>query len=200
MQARPATSLERHRFGAVRTLNLHAGKFTRAEAAARVEAWLRAKQVELSGDVLVITGRGAHSLGGIPVLKNATQRVLSRLRRLGVVESFGEENAGSFVVGLAPLRSLMEAPARKRSPIPAPGRAEPPIHGLTADTLERLRELASRAIEALGVKKATEGQVTREMLRQFGVLVRAAPAGTAVDSWVAAAVLRALRDYEDSDR
>ena len=60
-------------FGPLRTLNVRASKLTGQDSAARVEAWLRSKQVELTGEVLVITGRGAGSLDGIPVVKEATQ-------------------------------------------------------------------------------------------------------------------------------
>ena len=122
----PAAAFERVRFGPLRTLNVRASKLTRQESAARVESWLRSKQVELTGEVLVITGRGAGSLDGIPVVKEATQKVLNRLRRLGVIESYGEDTPGSFIVSLAPLRSLLEAPARRRNPAP---RTNPPASG-----------------------------------------------------------------------
>ena len=46
------------RFGALRTLNLRLSMPTAHEAAARVEQWLRQHQVQQSGEVLVITGRG----------------------------------------------------------------------------------------------------------------------------------------------
>jgi hypothetical protein len=181
-------------------LNVRAGKFTGAQAAARVEAWLRSKQVELSGDVLVITGRGAGSLGGVPVVKNATHRVLVRLRRLGVVTSFGEDTPGSFVVQLAPLRTLLEAPARRRTPVARPTRRVPAINGLSSGTRDRLHYLAGRALDALGVKNATAEQIAREMIRKFTVIARAAPIGVDTDAWVDGAITRALREYEESDR
>jgi hypothetical protein len=200
MRSRQPTSLERVRFGPTRTLNVRAGRLTGVEAASRVEGWLRSKQVEMGGEVLVITGRGAGSIGGVPVIKNATHRVLNRLRRLGVVASFGEETAGSFVVELAPLRSLLEAPARRRSPVGQPTRRAPAIHGLKPATRDRLHYLSTRAIDSLGVKDVSEDQVAREMVRQFTVIVRSAPAGVDTDSWVDAAITRALREYEESDR
>jgi hypothetical protein len=194
------TSLERVRFGPLRTLNVRVSMLTGAESAARVEAWLRSKQVELTGEVLVITGRGAGSLGGIPVIKEATRRVLNRLRRLGVIQSFGEDTPGSFIVALAPLRSLLEAPARRRTPAPVSVRKGPGIQGLKGKTRERLRYLAIRAIEVLGVKDASDGLVAEEMARQFTMIVRTAPSGVDADKWLDGAITRALREYAESDR
>lgn len=200
MRAKQPASLERVRFGPTRTLNVRASMLTGDESARRVESWLRSKQVELSGDVLVITGRGAGSLGGIPVVKEATRRVLNRLRRLGVVESFGEDTPGSFIVALAPLRSLLEAPARRRTPAPAPAEKGSHIQGLKAETREKLRYLAGRAIDALGVKSASEELVAGEMVRQFSMIARTAPAGVDADKWLEGAITRALREYAESDR
>lgn len=200
MRSRQPTSLERVRFGPTRTLNVRAAMLTGQEAAARVEAWLRSKQVELRGEVLVITGRGLGSVGGIPVVKNATHRVLTRLRRLGVVDNYGEDTPGSFVVSLAPLRSLLEAPARRRTPAPQATRKNSGIRGLQPETRDRLRYLASRALDALGVKDVSEDQLTTEMIRQFSMIARAAPAGTDTDVWVDAAITKALQEYAELDR
>jgi hypothetical protein len=156
--------------------------------------------VELTGDVIVITGRGAGSIDGIPVIKDATQLVLNRLRRLGVIESYGEDTPGSFVVSLAPLRSLLEAPARRRNPTTTEVRRTPSIHGLKPATRDRLRYLASRAIDALGVKDPSESVVEGEMARQFSMIVRTAPTGVDADKWVDGAVAKALREYAESDR
>ena len=49
------------RFGADRTLNLRESLPSAAEATTRAEAWLRQQQVQQSGEVLVITGRGARN-------------------------------------------------------------------------------------------------------------------------------------------
>jgi len=200
MQPKKRTSLERVLFGPLRTLNVRASRLTGQESAARVESWLRSKQVELTGEVLVITGRGAGSLEGIPVVKEATQRVLDRLRRLGVITSYGEDTPGSFIATLAPLRSLLEAPARRKTPAPASSRRTPSILGIKPETRERLRYLATRAIEALGVKAASEEQLASEMARQFSVIARTAPSGVDADKWIDGAITKALNEYIDADR
>lgn len=162
---------------------------------------MRSKQVELTGEVLVITGRGAGSVGGVPVIKNATTRVLSKLRRNGVISAYGEDTSGSFVVELAPLRSLLEAPTRRRSPnAPPVRRRAPSIQGISPETRERLHYLAARALEALGVKQASEDQITREMIRQFSVIAGAWSGGTDTNVWIDAAIRKAIRDYAESDR
>ena len=143
MRRRQPASIERALFGPLRTLNVRASMLTGRESSARVEAWLRSKQVELTGDVLVITGRGAGSVGGIPVVKDATIRVLNRLKRLKVIDSYGEDTPGSFVVRLAPLRALLEAPARRSTPAPVPSRRKPNILGLKPETRFRPDEEAS---------------------------------------------------------
>ncbi|HEY5544723.1 MAG TPA: hypothetical protein VIK50_01605 [Gemmatimonadaceae bacterium] len=200
MRSSQPRSLERVRFGRLRTLNVRASMLTGAQSAARVDAWLRSKQVELSGEVLVITGRGAGSLGGVPVVKEATRRVLNRLRRLRVIESFGEDTPGSFIVVLAPLRSLLEAPARRRTPAPTLTRQSSGIQGLRRETREQLRYLATRAIDALGVKDASDGLVAEEMVRQFTMIARTAPQGVDADRWMNGAIARALLEYSESDR
>ena len=199
MQPKKRTSLERVLFGPLRTLNVRASRLTGQESAARVESWLRSKQVELTGEVLVITGRGAGSLDGVPVVKEATHRVLDRLRRLGVITSYGEDTPGSFIATLAPLRSLLEAPARRKTPAPASLHRTPSIQGIRPETRERLRYLAVRAIEALGVKAASEAQLASEMARQFSVIARTAPSGVDADKWIDGAITKALNEYIDAD-
>ena len=200
MRPRELASIERARFGPLRTLNVRVSLLSGEESARRVESWLRSKQVELSGDVLIITGRGAGSIGGIPVVKESTQRMLSRLRRAGVIQAFGEDTAGSFVVQLAPLRSLLEAPARRKGSRPPPTRKTANIQGLQSDTRDQLRYLSGRAIDALGVKEPNERQILTEMERQFSVFARTAPAGAETDRWLNSAISRALTEYAEDDR
>ncbi|NUQ11870.1 MAG: Smr/MutS family protein [Gemmatimonadaceae bacterium] len=196
-------ALERLRFAGGRTLNLRTGLPTGDEAALRVDRWLRTKQVELSGDVLIITGRGASSLGGVPVIRESTRRVLNRLRRAGVVASYGENTPGSFVVTLAPLRDLLQAPRRRGARHTDPGAAvhadvAGAIDGLKSETLAGLRALALRAIEALGVRQPTADMVNAEMQRQFTLLASSAPGSGDPDRWLADAIARARREFEDS--
>jgi hypothetical protein len=200
MTSRGLASLERARFGPLRTLNVRASMLSGEESARRVESWLRSKQVEITGEVLIITGRGSGSIGGVPVVKEATQRVLARLRRAGVIQTFGEDTPGSFVVQLATIRSLLEAPKRREKHQPASPRKTSGIQGLRSETRNQLRYLAGRAIDALGVKKATESQINVEMERQFSVIVRTAPTGVDTDKWLESAISRALIEYAEIDR
>ncbi|MGI8617895.1 MAG: hypothetical protein ACR2L6_02255, partial [Gemmatimonadaceae bacterium] len=107
-------SLDEASYGPGRTLNLRASLPTAAEATARAEAWLRERQMAQAGDVLVITGRGKSSDGGVAVLKPAVEWLLFSLRRRGVVAEWREHNEGSFAVSLAPVSALFDAPKRKR--------------------------------------------------------------------------------------
>jgi hypothetical protein len=200
MRPTKLASIERARFGPLRTLNVRVSLLSGEESARRVESWLRSKQVELSGDVLIITGRGAGSIGGVPVIKESTLRVLNRLRRAGVIQAFGEDTAGSFVVQLAPLRSLLEAPARRKGSRSAIPKKKANIQGLKSETRDQLHYLASRAIDALGVKKPSESQILTEMERHFSVFARTAPVGVDTDRWLNSAISRALIEYAEEDR
>src|SRR5918992_4314091 len=102
------------RFGSERTLNLRAALPTADEAARRAEAWLRQQQIAQAGDVLIITGRGKGSPDGLSVVREAVIRLLYSLKRKGVVASHEEHTAGSFVVTLAPMHALLEAPRRQK--------------------------------------------------------------------------------------
>jgi hypothetical protein len=200
MRPRELASIERARFGPLRTLNVRVSLLSGEESARRVESWLRSKQVELSGDVLIITGRGAGSIGGVPVIKESTLRVLNRLRRAGVIQAFGEDTAGSLVVQLAPLRSLLEAPVRRKGLQSSIPKNKASIQGLKSETRDQLHYLASRAIDALGVKKPSESQILTEMERHFSVFARTAPVGVDTDRWLNSAISRALIEYAEEDR
>ena len=106
------------RFGASRTLNLRTSLPTGSEAAQRVENWLRQHQALKSGEVLVITGRGNNSEGGVSVVREASIRVFHELRRKGVITNFIEHTAGSFVVALAPMSAMLDAGKRRREQAP----------------------------------------------------------------------------------
>ena len=196
--SRAQSALERLRFGEARTLNLRDGLPTGAAAARRVEQWLRAKQVEAPGQVLIITGRGANSLEGIAVVRDAVARTLRLLRRKGVVTAFRDHTAGSFVATVAPLRTLFEVPARRRLQPSAHRDGPAPVAGLAPDTLARLRALAARALESLGVQVPTATMVDAEAQRQFSLLAKGAPPGEPLQPWLRNAIERAVNEYDDA--
>ena len=165
------------RFGASRTLNLRASLPSGDEAAERLEKWLRERQATApKEEVLVITGRGRGSEGGISVVRESVVRRLSSLRRRGVVREIREHNPGSFVVTLAPLSALVDAPRRRREA--PPPRPDPrALAALEPGTRDALRVLAERALDALGVPGRPKGFVEDEMVRQFERLAPAAGEG-----------------------
>lgn len=187
------------RFGAGRTLNLRASLPTADEAARRAEAWLREQQVAAAGEVLIVTGRGNQSEEGISRVREAVIRVLHSLRRRGVVSAHAEHTAGSFVVTLAPMQALLEAPRRRRERTPAPKPAAPEsLEALGEETRLLLRHLAERVLDALGVQDR-DPFMEGEMLRQFGILAGTIPrelAGPERERALQRAVRRALDDYE----
>jgi len=158
------------RFGAQRTLNLRESLPTPEDAVARTEAWLRQQQVDRADEVLIITGRGNKSEGGVSIVRDAVLRRLLVLRRRGVVRGHTEHTPGSFVVVPAPLSALWESPRRKRGRGIAPPPATPPsLEDLDEETRVMLRNLAERALEGLGLKD-TAAFLQGEMLRQFGAI------------------------------
>ncbi|PYP75693.1 MAG: hypothetical protein DMD35_20635 [Gemmatimonadetes bacterium] len=183
------------RFGAARTLNLRESLPTGAEAARRLDAWLRQHQVQQSGELLVITGRGNNSASGIAVVRETTLRVLQELRRKGVVQEFGEHTPGSFVVTVAPLKAMLDAKRRDTAPtLPAPP-APPTLSALEDSTRDQLRVLAERSLDALGVRERGPF-VEDEMLRLFGELAAAAGNGPDREARLRAAIRRALTEVD----
>lgn len=176
------------RFGATRTLNLRATLPSAAEAAARVDSWLRQHQMQGSDEVLVITGRGNNSEGGVSVVREAAIRTFHELKKKGVTADFTEHTAGSFVVTLAPVKAMFDAAARRRAPAPLPPPPAPPtLAALGAATRDELRVLAERSLDALGVRDRGPF-VEAEMLRLFGTL------GAGIGEGSAAERERRLRD------
>jgi hypothetical protein len=158
------------RFGPARTLDLRASMPTGADAVRRAEPWLRERQMARAGDVLVITGRGKGSPGGVAVVREAIRKLFGTLKRKGVVASFEEHTAGSFVVALAPVRALFETVPRSRSNDSRVKPADPrELRALDAPTRAQLRALAERSLEVLGAPR-TAGLVHDEMVRQFSIL------------------------------
>jgi hypothetical protein len=184
------------RFGAANTLNLRDTLPTADAAQARTEAWLRQRQVDRAAEVLIITGRGNQSEGGVSVVREAVNRLLLVLRRRGVVSGHAEHTPGSFVVTVAPLQALWESPRRNRGRGVAPSPPTPPsLDDLDAETRSMLRDLAERSLEGLGIKD-TDAFVRGEMLRQFGAIAATLGEGQDRDTRLRAAVRAALDQHE----
>jgi hypothetical protein len=166
------------RFGPERTLNLRASLPTADAAVARAEAWLRQQQVQGTTEVLIVTGRGNRSEGGFSVVRQAVLQRLVALKRKGVVANHVEHTPGSFAVTLAAVQALWESPRRNRGRGAAPPPRSPPsLDELDGETRAMLRDLAARALDALGVKNP-EAFLEGEMLRQFAAIASSV-AGTA---------------------
>lgn len=184
------------RFGASRTLNLRSSLPTGSEAAQRVENWLRQHQVLKSGEVLIITGRGNNSEGGVSVVREASMRVFHELRRKGVITTFTEHTAGSFVVVLAPMSAMLDAGKRRREQTPLPPPASPPtLATLDEETRQLLRALAERSLDALGMRERglfLEG----EMLRLFGSLAATVSKEADRELGLRVAIAAAMSDYD----
>lgn len=169
-------ALDEATFGAERTLNLRESLPSAAEARARTDIWLRSRQMTSAKEVLVITGRGNQSVGGVGVIRQEILKMLPSLRRAGVVESWKEHSPGSVVVQLAPMSSLLDAPRRRRAnasqgstPVDSAG-----LEGLQPETIQLLRQLAAQNLEALGVAHSSLF-AEREIMRTFSALMSAIP-------------------------
>ena len=182
-------------FGPTRTLNLRASRPTASEATARAESWLRERQAAKAGEVLVITGRGNGSEGGVSVVREALIKLFPSLRRRGVISGIQEHTPGSFVVTLAPMSDLFDAPRRRREKTPPPVADPPSLAGLDADTRALLRRLAMASLTTLGVR-APDQFVESEMLRQFAALSLAVEAGPDREARFRAAIVRAIEEHE----
>jgi hypothetical protein len=184
------------RFGAERTLNLRDTLPTAAAAVSRTEAWLRQQQVERAGEVLIVTGRGNQSDGGVSVVREAVARLLLVLKRRGVVSGHSEHTPGSFVVNLADVSALWESPKRNRGR----GIAPPPPNPPSLDELDRevrtmLRNLSERALEGLGIKD-TAAFLQGEMLKQFGAIAATIGDAPGREERLRSAIRLALNQYE----
>ena len=191
-------ALDEARFGSERTLNLRATLPSAEEAVRRAEAWLREQQAAQAGEVLVITGRGNASPGGVSVVRTGIVRLLSTLRRRGVVADAAEHTPGSFVVRLASLRELAEAPRRHRDRrTTAPSPADPPaVAALEPETRALLRRLAEQALHALGVAP-DDRFVEAEMVRQFALLAAGVPDAPDRERRLREVLVRAIAEYEE---
>ena len=198
-------ALEEARYGPNGLLNLRESMPTEQQATSRAEAWLRERQVMGIVEAVIITGRGHGSPGGIPVVRESVRRLLNSLKRRGVVDSFSENGPGSFVVKVAPIKRLFEAPRRRRDKkIPATSSDNSGVAsvasllvGLRPELVVDLRNLALSSLSSLGVT-ATENLIKSEMMRQFTLLTNSLPDGSDREQLLSEAAKRALREYDES--
>jgi hypothetical protein len=184
-------------FGPKNTLNLRESLPSAADARYRVEAWLRERQVSAAKEVLVITGRGNQSPGGVSAVREAILALLPSLRRRGVVNEWREHSAGSFVVKLGSISSLLEAPRRRRDRESAPIPPSPEsLQDLEKATLELLRRLAIRSLETLGVRDPNKF-VEAEMLSKFQSLAASIDSGADGEKKLRDAIQSALDQLDD---
>jgi hypothetical protein len=191
-------ALDEAAFGPQRILNLRELLPTAAEARSRTEIWLRSRQVVKSQEVLIITGRGNQSLGGVGIIRQEVLQMLPGLRRRGVVESWKEHNQGAVAVKLAPMSKLLSETKRRRDNSSSmPSEPDPQsLSALGADTLRLLRRLAAQNLEALGVKEPGPF-MEQEMVRNFSTLANAVPPGENREEKLRDAILAAIDEASD---
>jgi hypothetical protein len=191
-------ALDEAGFGAERILNLRELLPTAAEARAKTEVWLRGRQVTKPQEVLIITGRGNQSAGGVGIIRQEILGMLPSLRRRGVVESWKEHTPGSIIVKLAPMSALLLASKRRRDhPSSMPEEADPKtLAALSSTTLRLLRQLAVQNLEQLGITNSIPF-VEQEMVRTFSALAASIPAGEEREERLRAAIRGAMEEVED---
>jgi len=190
-------ALDEAAFGPERILNLRELLPTAAEARARTDVWLRSRQVMKSQEVLIITGRGNQSVGGVGVIRQEILGMLPSLRRRGIVESWKEHNAGAIVVKLAPMSALLLATKRRRDSNAMPVESNPDsLLELGMETLRLLRQLAIQNLESLGVSDV-KPFIEQEMLRNFSALAGSVSSGENREERFRDAIRRAIDEIAD---
>ncbi len=193
-------ALDEAEFGAERTLNLRESLPSAAEARARAEVWLRSRQMTKAKEVLIITGRGNQSVGGVGVIRQEILKMLPSLRRRGIVESWKEHTPGSVVVHIAPMNSLLEAPRRRRNNTPADvENASDKLEGLDPRTLGLLKQLARQNLELLGITDTGEF-LTKEVQRTFSALISAIPETGDREQALGEAIRKAIDEVSDQEQ
>ena len=191
-------ALDEAAFGAERILNLRESLPSAMEARTRAEAWLRGRQIAKPEEVLIITGRGNQSAGGVGVIRQEILEMLPSLRRRGIVESWREHSPGSIVVKLAPTSSLFSAAKRWRdTPSSTKHHDADAVAGLAPETLAMLRNLALMNLETLGVD-SSEPFVRTEMERVFSILSAVIPEGGRSEAALRASMQNAIEEASDS--
>ena len=184
-------------FGVKNILNLRESLPTAADARYRAEAWLRERQISRAGEVLIITGRGNQSPGGVSAVRAAVVSLLPALRRRGVVTEWREHSPGSFVIKLDTISSLLAAPRRKRERAAKEEPSDPQVlAALESPTLALLHRLAVRSLESLGVREP-EKFVEAEMLTKFNSLAAAIPSGEGSEAKLREAITAALEQLDE---
>lgn len=190
-------ALDEAAFGPERTLNLRESLPSAAEARSRAEVWIRARQMTKAKEVLVITGRGNQSVGGIGVIRQEILKMLPSLRRRGIVDSWKEHSPGSIVVQIAPMSALLEAPRRRRNSGAIDlASAASGLEGLQPATINLLRQLARQNLELLGVTDS-EAFLKKEMQRTFSTMMAGIPETGDREKGLCEAIARAIEEVSD---
>jgi hypothetical protein len=114
-----------------------------------------------------------------------------------VVAEWGEHSPGSFVVKLASIGTLLDAPRRKRDrAVPSEPQPPRPLSGLEPATVELLRQLSVRSLESLGVKDP-RNFVEAEMLAKFNLLAAGVAPGVESEERLRRAIAAALEQLDD---
>ncbi|HXV16136.1 MAG TPA: Smr/MutS family protein [Gemmatimonadaceae bacterium] len=193
-------ALDEASFGSERTLNLRESLPTVAEARQRAEVWLRARQVTKAEEVLIITGRGNNSVGGIGMIRQSILALMPSLKRRGIVESWREHSPGSIIVTLAPVSALFSVARRRRDTSAAtPQLDDSSFAGLSRETVSSLRQLAINNLDSLGVEHS-EAFVRKEMIRVFSTLMAALPESQRNEDSLLASLRHAISEGDDISR
>ena len=184
-------------FAAADTLNLRDSLPTVADACYRTEQWLRERQVSRAKQVLIITGRGNNSPDNVSPVRKGVNALFPSLRRRGVIAEWKEHTPGAFVVSLAPISALLNAPRRRRDRAHVPPTETPPsIEGLEPSTIRLLRRLAERSLEALGAK-VPDKFLEAEMVSRFSSLAGGIQRGPDGEQRLREAIIAALDQLDD---
>jgi hypothetical protein len=190
-------ALDEAQFGMRNILNLRESLPSAADARHRTEAWLRERQIGRAGEVLVITGRGNQSPGGVSAVRGAIAALLPVLRRKGVVSEWREHSPGSFVVKLGSITDMLDAPRRKRDRKESQSAPDPmQLAALDGTTLRLLRRLAVRSLETLGVRDLDKF-IDAEMVSKFNSLAGGIPAGIDGEVRLRDAIVSALEQLDE---
>ena len=191
-------ALDEAAFGPDRTLNLREALPSAAEARSRAEVWLRGRQMTRAKEVLVITGRGNQSVGGIGVVRQEILKMLPSLRRRGIVDSWKEHSPGSIVVQIAPMSALLEAPRRRRNngTNDSGSSRAPGLEGLQPATIDLLRQLALQNLDLLGITD-NEAFLKKEMQRTFSAMMSGIPETGDREKALRDAIIKAIEEVSD---